>query len=42
MWFADKKELWSNQQNIILFRKNLEECQIGLQKKTDQLKNTKK
>lgn len=37
-WFADKKELWSKQQNITRFKKNLEECQIGLQKKTDELK----
>lgn len=42
MWFADRKELWSKQQNIIRFRKNLEECEIGLQKKTDELKNRKK
>lgn len=42
MWFADKKELWSKQQNIIKFRKNLEDCQIGLDKKKEDLKNTKK
>ncbi|MDR1502894.1 MAG: type VI secretion system transmembrane protein TssO [Prevotella sp.] len=42
MWFADRKELWSRQQNIIHFRKNLEDCQIGLDKKMDELKNTKK
>ncbi|WP_165024410.1 MULTISPECIES: type VI secretion system transmembrane protein TssO [unclassified Dysgonomonas] len=42
LWFADKKELWSKQQNIASFRKNLEECEIGLQKKMDELKNTKK
>lgn len=42
MWFADKKELWSKQQNIDKFKKNLEDCQIGLQKKTDELKSTKK
>lgn len=42
MWFADKKELWSKQQNIDKFKKNLEDCQIGLQKKTDELKNTNK
>ena len=42
MWFADKKELWSKQQNIARFRKNLEECEIGFQKKTEELKNSKK
>ncbi|WP_029906692.1 type VI secretion system transmembrane protein TssO [Prevotella sp. 10(H)] len=42
MWFADKKELWSKQQNIVRFQKNLEECRIGLEKKKDELKNSKK
>ncbi|MDU1906549.1 MAG: type VI secretion system transmembrane protein TssO [Dysgonomonas sp.] len=42
MWFADKKELWSKKENIVRFRKNLEDCEIGLQKKMDELKNTKK
>lgn len=42
MWFADRKEFWSKQQNIIRFRKNLEECEIGLQKKIDELNNRKK
>jgi hypothetical protein len=42
MWFDDKKELWSKQQNIITFRKNLEDCEIGLQKKKEELKDTKK
>lgn len=42
MWFADKKELWSKRQNIIRFQKNLEECQIGLEKKKEELKNSKK
>ncbi len=41
MWFDDKKELWSKQQNIITFKKNLEDCEIGLQKKKEELKNTK-
>ena len=39
MWFADKKELWSKQDNIIKFKKNLEECEVGLQKKEGELKN---
>jgi hypothetical protein len=38
-WFADRKEAWSKQQNITGFRKNLEECEIGLQKKKEELKN---
>ncbi|MDR3062082.1 MAG: type VI secretion system transmembrane protein TssO [Dysgonamonadaceae bacterium] len=41
MWFADRKELWSKEQNIALFKKNLENCEIGLQKKQDELKNKK-
>lgn len=42
MWFADKKELWSKKQNIVKFKKNLEECEIGLEKKLEELKSTKK
>lgn len=41
MWLADKKELWTHQENVINFRKNLEECEIGLQKKQDVLNNRK-
>ncbi|MDR3266791.1 MAG: type VI secretion system transmembrane protein TssO [Tannerella sp.] len=41
MWFADRKELWSKKQNIAGFKKNLEECEIGLQKKKDELKSKK-
>ncbi|MDR1437334.1 MAG: type VI secretion system transmembrane protein TssO [Candidatus Symbiothrix sp.] len=37
-WFADRKELWAKTQNIARFRKNLEECEIGLQRKKDNLK----
>lgn len=33
MWLTDKKELWGMQQNIINFKKNLEECEIGLESK---------
>lgn len=39
MWFADKKELWSKQDNIAKFKKNLEDCELGLQKKEEKLKN---
>ena len=36
-WFADKKELWSKQQNVMKFTGNLEECEIGLKTKKDEL-----
>ena len=40
---SDKKQLWSIQQNIITFKANLEECEIGLQKKLEDLRSgTKK
>lgn len=42
MWFSDRKELWSKQQNIVRFKKNLEECQIGLEKKKNELQTKKK
>lgn len=43
MWMTDKKELWGRQQNIINFRKNLKECEIGLEsKKQDWRSNLKK
>lgn len=38
MWMADKKHLWSIRQNIHTFKANLEECEIGLQKKIDDLR----
>lgn len=41
MYFTDKRDLWSKQQNIIEFKQNLEACEIGLQKKNDEL-NVKK
>jgi hypothetical protein len=41
LWFADRKELWSKNRNIEGFKKNLEACEIGLQKKKEELKNTK-
>jgi hypothetical protein len=40
-WFADRKELWSKNRNIEGFKKNLEACEIGLQRKKEELKNTK-
>jgi hypothetical protein len=38
-WFVDRKELWSRQQNIEQFRRNLEECQIGLERRQEELNN---
>lgn len=37
MWFTDKKELWSKKDNITRFRKNLEECEIGLSNKKSEM-----
>ncbi len=39
MWYADKKELWSKQENIQTFTKNLETCMLGLEDKKQSLKN---
>ncbi len=38
MWLADKKKLWSIRKNIEHFKVNLEECEIGLQKKIEDLR----
>jgi hypothetical protein len=37
MWFIDKKELWSTRINITHFKQNLEECEIGLKNKKNEL-----
>lgn len=39
MWLSDKKQLWSIEQNIRLFKANLEECEIGLRKKEEDLRS---
>lgn len=39
MWFTDKKELWSKRENVTNFKKNLEECEIGLQNKKEDLRS---
>lgn len=39
LWLMNKKELWSILENTSHFRKNLEECEIGLQKKITKLKH---
>ena len=38
-WFTDKKELWSKRENMTNFKKNLEECEIGLQNKKEDLRS---
>ena len=35
MYFTDKKTLWSKQTNVTNFKQNLEECELGLQKKKE-------
>ena len=43
MWFIDKKELWYAKDNIVRLKQNLEECEIGLNtKKNDLLLSSKK
>lgn len=42
MWFSDKKKLWSKKENVRQFERNLQECEIGLQKREDELKNRQK
>lgn len=42
IWLIDKKHIWSIKQNISMFKNNLEECEIGLQKKVDNLRAAKK
>ena len=40
MWFIDKKELWSKRDNIARFRKNLEECEIGLNNRKQEMNSS--
>lgn len=42
MWFADKKILWSRKANIGNFSRKLEQCEMGLTKKEDELTNKQK
>jgi hypothetical protein len=37
MWFTDKKDLWHKRYNILRLKKNLEECEIGLESKKNEL-----
>lgn len=41
MWFNDKMKLWAKRKNIGTFKQKLEECEIGLQKKIEELKSSK-
>ena len=42
MWFTDRNELWSKQENLSKFKANLEQCEIGLQNKKDELRSNLK
>jgi hypothetical protein len=35
MWYAEKRTLWTLNNNIETFTKNLEECELGLENKKD-------
>lgn len=37
MWFTDKKDLWAKKDNVAKFKENLEECEIGLTNKKNEL-----
>lgn len=39
MWFNDKQYLWSLRTNLVNLRQNLEECELGLEKKQNELRN---
>lgn len=42
IWLTDKKELWAKKQNIQTFKKNLEECEIGLKNKKEEIRSNQK
>lgn len=39
MWFNDRQHLWSLNSNLAYIRRNLEECELGLGKKKEELRN---
>jgi len=41
MWFNDKQYLWSLMSNHRYIKQNLDECELGLNKKKEELKNGK-
>lgn len=32
IWFLDKRQLWSKRENILYFKKNIEECELGVER----------
>lgn len=42
MWFVDKKTLKSKEMNVHQFRKDLQECELGLQNKKDDYSNMRR
>lgn len=42
MWFIDKKDLWAKRDNVARFQKNLEECEIGLNNKKNELQSNRR
>ncbi len=38
MWFNDRQDLWRLHTNLVNIRQNLDECELGLEKKQDKLK----
>lgn len=41
MWFNDRQYLWSLQANLSYIKQNLDDCELGLDKKQDALKKDK-
>lgn len=41
MWFNDRQYLWSLGSNLSYLKSNLEECELGLQKRKEELKGNK-
>ena len=38
MWFTDKKELWSKRESLARLKQDLEDCEIGVQNKKNELR----
>ena len=41
MWFNDRQYLWSLEQNLSSIKQNLEECELGLEAKKEELRGNK-
>lgn len=41
MWFNDRQHLWSLNSNLEYLKNNLEECELGLEKKKETMKGNK-